>query len=183
MKHSIKFFVLVAFVLLPIAAAHANTNNDPGIIIRDPLGCPSHACVTITGLTFSFGVPPKGFGILHFLNASGVNWHSLLLTETGVPSVDVTCSSNIFSCTVVALGTSGAKILLTALKGQSGIPAGNSFEIILGCAKGNCPVWPAGLDFTAAANVPEPATLALVAAGLGMIVTRRRRSSKRVSFS
>jgi hypothetical protein len=181
-KRLLQFFAPAGVVLLSIAAAHAD-GVDPTIIIRDPVGCPSHQCVAITGLSFKFGVPKAGFGVLHFLNASGVSWHSLLLTEVGVPAVDVKCSSDVFSCSVVALGTNGAKIVLTAIRDQPGIPAGNSFEIILGCPKGNCPHWPPGLDFTAKANVPEPATLLLLSTGLGLIATRRRRSSTRTSFS
>lgn len=176
-KSSIKLSILAAIILLPFAAARANS-IDPGIILRDPVGCPTHKCTTITGLSFSFHVPKHGFGLLHFLNASGVNWHKLTLTEFGVAAVNVQCSSNVFSCAVVALGSNGAKIVLTALNGQKGIPNGNSFEIILGCVKGKCPHWPTGVDFTAAANVPEPATLALVATGLGLISTRRRRNLK-----
>jgi len=34
------------------------------------------------------------------------------------------------------------------------------------------------LDFTAHANVPEPATMALLATGIGVLVTRRRLGKK-----
>jgi hypothetical protein len=174
-KSSTKVIVLGMAVLLGVAAANA-TSIDPTIIIRDPLGCPSGNCTPV-GLTFGFTVPAAGTGLLHFLNVSGATWHSLLLTETGVAAVNITCSANVFSCAVVPFGQNGAKIVLTAINGLTGIPSGNSFEIILGCARGDCPKWPAGLDFEAVANVPEPGTMALVLTGLGAIFVRRKSRS------
>lgn len=173
MKPSTKVLVFAMLIVLSAVAAHADS-IDPGVIIRDPVGCPSGNCIPVFGLTFSFTTPASGTGALHFLNASGVRWTSLILTEVGVPSVNVSCSSNVFSCSVVSFGQNGAKIVLTAVGAFTGIPAGNSFEIILGCANGHCPAWPAGLQFDAAANVPEPATMALLLTGLGAICTRRK---------
>lgn len=177
MRTSMKTCVLGIVIALSAVAARAN-GIDPGIIIRDPVGCPSGSCVPITGTSFSFSVPIGGFGLLHFLNASGVTWTSLILTEVGVPAINVACSSDVFSCAVVAFGQNGAKIVLTAINGLPGIPNGNSFEIILGCLNGQCPLWPGGLDFTAVANVPEPGTLALLLTGAGVIFTRRRLREK-----
>ena len=172
MRTSMKTCVLAMVIALGAVAAHAN-GIDPGIIIRDPLGCPSGHCIPIPGTSFSFGVPSGGFGLLHFLNASGITWSSLTLTEVGVPAINVTCSSDVFSCGVVAFGQNGAKIVLTALHGLPGIPNGNSFEIILGCTNGACPLWPAGLEFSAVANaVPEPGTMALLLTGAGAIFAR-----------
>ena len=175
MKPATKLFVLAIAISLSVVAAHADS-VDPGIIINDPLGCPGNNCTTITQLTFGFNVPSTGFGVLHFLNATGVTWHSLLLTETGEAAVNISCSSNVFSCAVSPLGQNGAKILLTAIGGLTGIPNGNSFEVVLGCARGDCPKWPDGLGFEATANatVPEPATMALLLTGVGAIVSRRK---------
>jgi hypothetical protein len=175
LKSLTKVIVLGIAVLLCVAAANA-TSIDPTIIIRDPLGCPSGNCTPV-GLTFGFTVPAAGTGLLHFLNVSGVTWHSLVLTETGVAAINITCSTDVFSCAVVPFGQNGAKIVLTAINGLTGIPAGNSFEIILGCARGDCPKWPAGLDFEAVANVPEPGTMALLLTGLGAIFARRKSRS------
>ena len=174
MRTSMKACVLGIILALCGAAAHAS-GVDPSVIIRDPLGCPSNACIPITGLTFNFQVPTAGFGLLHFLNLSGVNWSSLILTETGVAAPNVTCTSDVFSCSIVAFGQNGAKIILTATGGAlTGIPNGNSFEVILGCVNSNC--WPGGLQFNAAANaVPEPATMALMLTGVAALVTRRRK--------
>lgn len=174
MRTSMKTCVLGIVIALCAVAAHANS-VDPGIIINDPVGCPGGSCIPITGLSFSFSVPSGGFGLLHFLNASGVTWNSLILTEVGVPAINVTCSSDVFSCGVVSFGQNGAKIVLTAINGLPGIPNGNSFEIIMGCANGQCPLWPAGLEFSAVANaVPEPGTMALLLTGIGAMFTRRK---------
>src|SRR6266481_5006171 len=92
------------------SAAFANS-LDPKIIIRDPLGCPTNNCVPV-GLNFTFTVPSAGFGLLHFINTSGVTMNSLILTETGVAAANIGCSDNIFSCSVVAFGQNGAKLVL-----------------------------------------------------------------------
>jgi hypothetical protein len=170
---SMKACVLGMVLSVCAVAAHASSINDPKVIINDPVGCPSNACVTVTGTTFGFAVPSAGFGNLHFLNASGVTWSSLILTETGVAAVNISCSSDVFSCAVVAFGQNGAKIVLTSLGGGAGIPNGNSFEVILSCVNSNC--WPGGMDIDAAANaVPEPASMALMLTGLGALLTRRK---------
>jgi PEP-CTERM motif len=176
-KPSMKACVLGMVLAVCTVAANAS-GIDPSVIIRDPVGCPTNNCVPVTGLTFSFQVPSAGFGVLHFLNSSGVTWTSLILTETGVAAANVTCSSDVFSCGISAFGQNGAKIVLLATGGAlSGIPNGNSFEIVLGCVNSNC--WPGGLQFDAAANaVPEPATMALMLTGMCALITRRKLRSK-----
>ncbi len=178
MKLTAKICILATAITLAAGAAQA-TSIDPGIIIRDPVGCPNHNCIPITSLSFGFAVPSRGFGVLHFLNSTGVTWTSLILTEPGVPAVNVTCSSDVFSCGVVAFGQNGAKIVLTAINDLTGIPAGNSFEIILGCKNGKCNKWPERMEFEAVANssVPEPGTVALLLTGLGAMFTRRKLAS------
>ena len=173
MKTSMKTLILGMVLAVCAAAAHADSINDPRIIIRDPVGCPSNACVVVTGNTFGFQVPSSGFGLLHFLNSSGSTWNTLTLTENGVAAANISCTADIFSCTVLSVGSNGAKIVLTALVPGQGIPTGNSFEILLSCVNSNC--WPGGLQVEAAANaVPEPGTMALLLTGLGALFTRRK---------
>jgi hypothetical protein len=61
----------------------------------------------------------------------------------------------------------------------TGIRNGQSFSIQLACVGTSC--WPGGLNFTAHANqtVPEPGTIALMATGLGALVSRRKMWKKR----
>jgi hypothetical protein len=159
--------VLLAFCLLSGVAAFANSNFDPRIIIKDPV---CERCTTGVGTHFSFTSPKSGSGTLAFLNASGVNWHNLDLMESVVPANLITCSTNAFMhCSVTTMG--GITTILASGVGGAfkGIPAGHAFSITF---EG----WPVGgVNFTAVANVPEPATLALLATGLGAIVTRRRK--------
>lgn len=191
-----KLSVACVFSLLLVAsvAAFADSIQDPKIIIRGVSGgsaptllngCPAQGC-THVGTTFTFGVPDSGKGTLYFTNASGQNWTSLALFETGVAASDISCIQNLFlSCSVKTLASGAVEILLSGIKGttnpMTGILNGQSFSINFGCVNGSC--WPGGLDFTARANatVPEPATVALMLTGLGAIVTRRRKWNNRVS--
>lgn len=164
-----------AALMLLAAAAYADSINDPGIIIRDP-DCPSGGCMVV-GQTFTFGTPEKGFGTLFFTNGSGVNWFNLQLTESGVPASAVTCMTTAFAnCTVATIG-GVTTIFLSGLGGSfTGIPAGSNFSIVFYCTDDNC--WPGGLDFTAHANIPEPATVALVFTGIAGILSRKLRKSR-----
>ena len=182
MKTSMKACVLGMVLAVCGVAAHA-TSLDPRIIIRDPVGCISNTgCVVLKPgvLTFNFVVPSGGLGTLHFLNSTGVNFTSLILTETGVAAANIDCQADVFSCSVVPFGQNGAKLVLTAGPGFPGIPKGNSFEILFQCVNSNC--WPAGLTFSAAANaVPEPGTMALLLTGVGALFTRRKFRAKAVA--
>ncbi len=160
--------VLALVLFLTCVAAFADSNVDPRIVIKDPLcgtGC------SPVGTHFSFTSPESGTGALFFTNASGVDWANLRIVES-VPVGTITCSAphTFMKCTVTANQNGGATIFLSGVgEGFPGITAGHNFEIQFGS-------WPAGgVAFTAVANVPEPATLALVATGLGVIVTRRRK--------
>jgi hypothetical protein len=178
--------LLIALLVIVSVAAFANPINDPKIIIHGVQGsggfasCPISGCTGV-GLTFTFTSPEKGSGPLFFTNVSGKNWTSLTLIEKGVPAADVTCAQALFlSCTVKTLKDGSTEILLSGVhhKGQlnplNGIPAGSSFVIDFACVQGNC--WPkGGIDFQAHAGVaPEPGTMALLATGIGAIVSRRK---------
>ena len=178
MRTSLKTCLLVLVVALGSAAALASP-LDPRIIIRDPVGCPSNNCTPV-GLSFSFNVPQGGFGLLHFINASGVTMNSMILTETGVAAANISCAADTFSCAVVAFGQNGAKLVLTALGPTGGIPNGNSFEILLSCVNA---CWPSNLQFNVTANavVPEPGTMALMLTGVGAFFTRRKLRAKAVA--
>ena len=177
MKPSTVFraLLIVGVVALCASAALADSVLDPTIIIRDP-ACPSGGCISV-GTTFNFGVPNNGFGTLFFTNASGVNWFSLKLTESGVAANAITCITTAFAnCSVSTVG-GVTTILVSGINGNfSGIGNGENFSIVFQCNDGTC--WPGGLDFTAVANTPEPGTMALLATGVGALWTRRRKLKK-----
>jgi hypothetical protein len=177
--------LLVSLALLCTGLAFADGINDPTIIIRGVNGggfmpdshCPPSGCTNV-GMNFAFTVPKHGTGTLFFTNASGKNWTSLKLIETGVPAAAVSCKQSLFlSCTVTTLENGSVQILLAGIKGHNphnGIPNGASFAIGFGCVDKNC--WPGGLAFTGhASSAPEPGTIALMMTGVGAILSRRKR--------
>ncbi|HEX6502568.1 MAG TPA: PEP-CTERM sorting domain-containing protein [Terriglobales bacterium] len=161
---------LLAIVLaLTCVAAFATSNTDPRIIIKDPV-CGSNC--TAVGTHFSFTSPQGGNGTLFFTNVSGASWTSLELMEKGVSANLISCSAphTFMNCSVTT-GSNGVTTILLSGVGQgfTGITAGHNFSITFG-------TWPAnGVHFTAIANVPEPATLALFLTGVAGIALRRRR--------
>ena len=173
MKPSILFRVALVVVIAMCAAfAHADSITDPTIIIRDP---PCGQGCTPVGLNFAFGTPADGTGALFFNNASGLDWFSLKLTESGVDASAITCVTDVFANCSVSTVNSLTTILLSGLNSDfTGIGAGQNFSIVFGCESGECEPWPGDLDFTARANVPEPGTMALLFTGIGAIVARRR---------
>ena len=173
MKPSILFRFAIALVIAMCAAfAHADSITDPTIIIRDP---PCGQGCTPVGLNFAFGTPADGTGALFFNNASGLDWFSLKLTESGVDASAITCVTDVFANCSVSTVNSLTTILLSGLNSDfTGIGAGQNFSIVFGCESGECEPWPGDLDFTARANVPEPGTMALLFTGIGAIIARRK---------
>src|SRR3954470_2312780 len=96
-KLSINFLrVVVLGMLVGFCAisAHADSVQDPKVIIRDP-ACLPPGCTPV-GTNFTFGTPTGGTGALFFTNASGVNWFNLQLVESGVPASAITCITDVF---------------------------------------------------------------------------------------
>lgn len=180
--------LLVALSLLCTGLAFADGIADPKIIIRGVQGgglgphsgCPPSGCTNV-GMNFEFNVPKHGSGTLFFTNASGKNWTSLKLIETGVPAAAITCQQSVFlSCTVRTLENGSVEILLSGVRGhgsnnaRNGIPNGSNFAIGFACVDKNC--WPGGLGISGhASSAPEPGTIALMVTGVGAILSRRKR--------
>jgi len=186
--------LLLVLALVCTGLAYADGIQDPKIIIhgvsgggvRNNLaGCPRQGCTNV-GSNFEFTIPKHGSGTLYFTNASGKNWTTLRLIETGVPAEAVTCVQSLFlSCSVSTLENGSVEILLSGVKGhgakanntRNGIPNGSNFSIGFGCVDGNC--WPGGSKVVGhAGSAPEPGTIALVMTGLGAIASRRKRWRK-----
>lgn len=110
------------------------------IVVSPAVECgKQYTCIPITGpsLNLSTASALKGDRhVLHFVNLSGTTLSKLILTETGLPAVDIDCSSNMFACTVVAFGPDGAKIILTPDKSFPGLRNGRGLEVDCG---GPCP--------------------------------------------
>jgi hypothetical protein len=171
---------LAVLLVVGTTLALADSINDPKVIIHGVNGgnieCGPHNCQGV-GQNFSFTVPEKGSGTLYFTNASGKNWTSLALIETGVPAADISCAQQFFvSCTTKTLKNGSVEILLSGVKGdnkEQGILANENFAIAFACVQGKC--WPGGLQFTAHAGAaPEPGTVALMVTGIGLIFSRRK---------
>lgn len=174
---------VVLLLVLGSAMAFADSMTDPKIVIHGvnggngPLACPPKGCTGV-GLDFSFSVPKRGTGTLYFTNASGKNWTSLSLIETGVPAADISCKQSLFlNCSTKTLENGSVEILLSGVKHglnpRTGILAGSSFSITFACVAQSC--WPGGTGFTAhAGTAPEPGTVALMVTGIGALVSRRK---------
>jgi hypothetical protein len=174
---SFRALLVLMIVLVCTAAAFSSSSMDPKVIVKDPV-CPTSKCTPV-GMSFNFGVPASGKGTLFFTNASGQNWTSLRLVESGIPASAISCQTNAFaSCTVGTLANGKTFIFLSGVGGSfKGLQNGAVFSITFACVKGNC--WPGGLDFRGSANLPsatapEPTTIALLLTGVGGIVTRRK---------
>ncbi len=163
--------------------AFADGINDPKIIIHgvnggnSPQSCGRHGCQQV-GVDFTFNTPKGGSGTLFFTNASGKNWTSLTLIETGVPAAAISCVQTLFlNCSTKTLQNGSVEILLSGvrhgLNPRIGILAGQSFSIGFACVDGSC--WPGGIPISGhAGTVPEPGTVALMVTGLGAMFSRRK---------
>jgi len=170
----LSLLLLYSVVALCPAPARANT-TEPRLVVDAATACGLvYSCSSITGLTFSFSTTGAAHDVLHYTNLSGMNWHSLLLTEVGEPAIDITCTSNLFACQIVPYGKNGARIVLSAFGNLPGVANGKSFEIGFGC-KGDCLGWPDGVTFTAVANgiAPEPATAPMLFLGVAALLARK----------
>ena len=194
-----KLLVLAVLLILASAAVvHADTiPADPKMAVTDPF-CESNCGTFLEFTHFSFNSNASGGGFLSFVNASGVDWTTLLI-ETGsdpfnVPANTVTCETNAFlSCAVSDLPGGITAIYLSGLNNDNvnGIPQNFQFFINLNNdINGNVITDPNGSGgwgnnrlFTADANVaapvPEPATLTLLGIGIGALLAKRKLRSQR----
>lgn len=163
---------IAAFFTLPLYAGGVS----PSIIVN---GDPPIPFTVITNDTFTFGSDASGGGDFGFTNDTGQTWTQLNILVT-LPTFDtITCGSTAFvTCTVTTTTPPGAAPAMYDLifgpDANGGVANGQNFTINLNDS-GNTVTDPAGsgswgpdTDFTAVANVPEPAPVAL--AGLGLLL-------------
>jgi hypothetical protein len=130
----------------------------------------------VTSNTFGFGSDANGGGDYAFTNDSGQNWTRLDFIFS-LPQLEViTCQTDLYAtCTQTTTNTPNGVMYDLIMSGQmtpgDAIDATTSFSINLnngGSTTADGGSWPVDTDFTALANVPEPASVAL--GGLGLLV-------------
>jgi len=163
---------------------------DPVYSMGDPA-----AGLPVTSQSFAFGSDAAGGGVFAFVNNSGILWQNLSISVTEPNNIAITVlpglffNTNQYSSTDMGGGFSRFTIgLFNTGIGSGGIANGMYFTIDLNDLIGNDqPVDPNGLggwgpnaNFSASANsvpgapgtaaaTPEPASMLLLATGLGLI--------------
>jgi hypothetical protein len=184
----------LAVLAIATTVLHADP-VDPVFSMGDPT-----AGTPVSTSSFAFGADAAGGGILAFVNQSGILWNDLTIKVTEPNNTAITILPGLFfntfqfSSSDQGDGTSVYTIgLFNTGAGSGGIGNGAFFTINLNDLLGNqqnpdpagAGGWGAGADFTAIANVlpgdpnnnsPEPASMLLVVAGLGLVGWGSRRS-------
>jgi hypothetical protein len=177
---------LIGLVSTPL---HAAATGSPSIIVN---GDPPLNFEIVTNDSFMFGSDPAGGGDFGFTNDTGQTWTRLDIFVT-LPAFEfITCGSAAFgTCTVTTTTQPGASPasydLIFGPNPNGGIANGEKFTIDLNdmgltnTDPAGSGQWGAGTDFTALANVPEPAPIALGGVGLLLLVGYRLLFAKRFS--
>jgi hypothetical protein len=171
------------------------------MVVSDPT-C-GDGCQHVEGTTFSFSSNGSGGGFITFENDSEATWSSLLIETNGIAANTVNASSPLFGNTPQVFNIGDLLVIYFSNDpnwfegcppGISNVSDNNVFTINLNDNIGEFvntdPAgsggWGPNLAFTAEANVPapavpEPATLTLMAAGLGTFLAKKKLSNRRPS--
>jgi len=180
-KNVLRVVLTLAIAATCSVAAHADSSNDPRVVIKD-----AEPGQSVSGLNFGFSLPgPTGgqfTGDLDFTNTGSQTWTTLALFESNVSADLVSCGANAFfnRCTVShdPKNPSLTEILFYNIVGcgplGTGIRAGENFTLGFGPGEGSETSWAAGTSFRGVATVPEPSTIAFLLTGIGAIATRRK---------
>jgi hypothetical protein len=189
----IRFSSILIATLLLGAAAFADSNLDPHVVITDPQTCTGSLCNV--GNTFTFGIPGDTTVTIRS-SSSNPNWYQLLISwnpeQNGVPVQDVkggvgkTGNVSFWDWTRVFNSPTNVGILFYSAKPDTDptspffgqlppITPGSVFTLHFTPGNGT---WPA-TDFTARANsgsstVPEPGSIVLLLTGIAGLASRRK---------
>ncbi len=180
---------------------------DPVFSMGDPATVPCSTSggtpTCVSSSSFVFGADALGGGVLSFVNDSGILFQNLEITVTEPSNSAITLPHGLFfnttqySSTSLGNGFSSFTIGLfnSGPNSEGGIPDGQYFTINLNNFVNNTQPpnpngaggWGPGTDFSATANTvpgapgtaPEPASILLIAGGLGLVWfgTRQLRGS------
>jgi hypothetical protein len=195
---SLRFILLAILFTVSASLAHADgVPVDPKMQVSDP-SC-GDGCTSLTGTSFTFSSNANGGGFLTFENDSDASWTSLLIEATGIAADAVNASSTLFSnpaqvynigdlLVIYFSGVSGPGCEIECFNGIPNLSDENVFTInlnddvneVANLDPSGSGGWGAGLAFDASANVPaptnvpEPATLTLMAVGLGAFLVKKK---------
>jgi len=169
----IAILVLLVALCAPLANADTIPGSDPRIIINDPV-CTSS--FTITSPQFTFQADPTGQGLICIENGTGMDLINLSITVIQPPGTtfptDFVCGGDAFQNCVFTQNGNVLNIFFSGVNATfPGLRDQYEFEIDLLSPGGG---WGSNVQFSAAANVPEPGTLTLLGIGLAALTVRRR---------
>jgi hypothetical protein len=176
--------VTAALALAPMALEASR----PTIIVNGDPPNPT----PVTGSSFNFGSNENGGGFLSFINQSGKTWFDLDVKVTLPFLTGISCGSVSFgSCSVAASiqpGSTNVNYDILFGNPNHGIINGEIFSVNLNDQNGviintdpnGKGSWGADTEFTAFENAPEPASIAMMLGGAGLLgglfFMRRRRA-------
>jgi hypothetical protein len=167
MMKMLRVLPLCALLIFAFAGmAQANSVADPSIIVTSGGGSTSIFSTTFSFISATGSTSTDVPGANVFLNLSGVNFFTLIITiappTVGPFSCGVGIGAIFASCNVTGGGSSPVVFTFTGGPGAAG-----DFDITVAG-------WASGTTFNAQANVPEPATMTMLLLGLGGMAVRRR---------
>jgi hypothetical protein len=177
-KNMLRVVLALAIAATCSVAAHADSSNDPRVVIKD---APPGKGVDEN---FSFRLPGRPgtpfAGDLSFRNVTSQTWTSLaLFVSSSILNVSCGGGGGIFNhCTtfIDPNNTHLTEMLFTntigfGALGTGILPCENFTFTFSGMGGSN---WESGTKFRGVAAVPEPSTIAFLFTGIGAIATRRK---------
>ena len=168
-----KHTCVLAFFILGIAATAVRaTPIDPRIIVSG-----AGDATAVTTPVFTFMSDPSGGGVLSFINDTRSDWFSLDFFVALPQGSPIACSSPLYSlCEFTSTNIPGTTQATFDIGFDNpvgkGLLPGETFTINLdntGSVVDGSGNWGADNTFTAAVNLPEPASWLLLASGMALL--------------